>query len=273
VLVLLRTRVPLHLQIMGVATAAVVLLVGLTAAVIRLPTAPAAVIGLGAAVLALLVSIDAVRSPFGRHAAALLGAVSVGCLLRLTAVLVASVGWSRPLLAVTVPRVLATGAFVLEALAIGLGLAWIAARSRKVTTPATFVVLVIAFLLTRQVIVAPAETTAVATVLLRGGVERLLVRPEPFVPRLALVFAAVLAPLTATAVLFARGQVPALSGAIALALLVRSTAEMPMGAIVLLIASLTVLLAARDERGFWAAMVANPPPAARDHDDHDPPRS
>jgi hypothetical protein len=267
VLVLLRTRVPLYLQIMGVTTSAIVLLVGLTAAVIRLPTAPAALIGLGAAVLALLVAIDAARSPFGRHAAMVLGAVSIASLLRLAAVLVSSLGSSRAALAVTTPRALATGAFVLEALAIGLGLAWVASRSRRITTPATFVVLIIAFLLTRLVIVSPLETTSAGTVLLRGGVERLLVRPDPFLPRTAVVFAAVLAPLTASAALFARGQVPALSGAIALALLVRSTAEMPMGAITLVIASLTVALAARDERGFWATMVAHGPRAADGDDD------
>jgi hypothetical protein len=90
-----------------------------------------------------------------------------------------------------------------------------------------------------------------ALVLLRRVADRLVVRPEPYVPQAIGIFMAFLPPLVAIAALFARTLVPALTGSIALLLLARGSPEMPLGAISLLIAALAIPLAARDDRGIW----------------------
>jgi len=220
----------------------------------------AALVGVCGASFALIAAWDGLRAPFARAAAAVVGLVGAASLIRLVSVgaAVVAVRAGKPPTSVTLARGLATFAFVLDAAAIAAATTWIASRSRRVATPATIVAVIAAFVLTRQVLLLdPGEVGPLGHVL-RRGVERLLTRPEPFIPMPIRAFVALLAPLVAAAALLAHGRVPALSGAVALALVVGSSAEMPLGAMCLLIASFTLALAARDDRGVWDMIMASP---------------
>jgi hypothetical protein len=85
--------------------------------------------------------------------------------------------------------------------------------------------------------------------------DRLSPRPEPLVPIAVRFFVAALAPLVAVAVLLSKHLVPGFAAAIALALLVGAAPEVPLHAVALLVASLTLALAAHDERGIWETLT------------------
>ncbi|MEJ7735492.1 MAG: hypothetical protein WKG00_40685 [Polyangiaceae bacterium] len=254
------------LQIAAVAVTGCVLMLGLAGAVARLPPTPKAIIGVASAGLALLVAWDSRRVPFARLAAAVLGAVGLGALLRLAAVALVpltreavSAGAPTPLLGAAVPRAVATFAFALELLSLLFAFAWLAGRSRKLTTPATVAVLVIGFLLTSQALATPVDGEGLALVTLRRAVEQLLTRPQPFGPRAALAFVAVIGPLVALAALFIKSPLPALGASIALAMVARGATEMPLGALSLVLAAATLALASRDERGLWVGLTKDGP--------------
>ena len=65
------------------------------------------------------------------------------------------------------------------------------------------------------------------------------------------------APLLGVAALFARGQMPAIAGAVALALFARPSTDVPLSALALTLAALSTPLAARDDRGMWAVLMTN----------------
>jgi hypothetical protein len=126
-------------------------------------------------------------------------------------------------------------------------------------------------LLTRQALLAGHDDAGPATVLLGRALERLVTQPAPVIPASIQLFVAALAPLIALVALFRR-QVPpregadpsaprarlpaSLGAAIALSLLVRDAPEMPLGALFLVIAGLSLALTADDDRGVWAAISA-----------------
>ena len=92
--------------------------------------------------------------------------------------------------------------------------------------------------------------------LFRRALDRLLTRPAPVVPLSMQLFVAALSVVVVALALVAPPRLPALGGALALLLVARSAPEVPLGALSLVIAALCIALAARDERGFWAAMLA-----------------
>lgn len=271
VLLLQRQRAGMVLQIAAVAVTGCVLMLGLVGVVTRVPATGKAVIGVASAALAVLVAWDAMRVPFARMAGAALGAVGVGALLRLGAVALVpltreavSAGATPPLLGPGVPRLVATLAFALEVIALLFTFAWLGARSKKLTSPVTITVLVVAFLITSQALVAPTEGEGLTLITLRRAVEQLLTRPQPFGPRAALAFVAVVAPIAALAALLVRSPVPALGAVIALAMVARGATEMPMGALAMVLAAATLALASRDQRGLWAGLTKEA--AAREPD-------
>jgi hypothetical protein len=73
------------------------------------------------------------------------------------------------------------------------------------------------------------------------------------------VFLETTAPLLGAAVLVARGQMPAVTGALALALVARPSTDIPLSAMALVLAALSAPLAARDQRGMWASLLSGRP--------------
>lgn len=281
-----RSRLPAAFRVGALGLGGVAILVSLLASPRReiLPFVMVGVMVFAASVLALLAAWSAVRVPFARPAALVVGLIGLAGLVRLIAVSLAYQAteprWAR--LAVGA-RGVATVSIVLELGAALIATAWIASRARKLASPATLVVLGLALILTRQALHADVDDAGVLSLLLRRTAERLLTRPEPFLPLGLSLFLAFLAPLLASAVLLSgaapppRGGAPrpsdipavapvppAIRAAIALALLVRGAPEMPLSGLLLVIAALGLALASRDERGVWDAINATPQASSPD---------
>jgi hypothetical protein len=278
ILAVSRSRLPAMVRLGAPGLGGVVILVSLLAAPRRemLPALMVGLMVLCASALALLSAGSALRAPFARAAAIVVGLVGLAGVVRLLAVGLAyqavEPGWSRLALGA---KSVATVGLLLELGAAFIATAWIAARARKLTSPATLVVLGLALLFTRQALRADLDDASIFSLFLRRAAERLVTRPEPFLPPGLSIFLAFLAPLVAGATLLLRsapppreegsGQParpsvapvpPAVRAALALALLVRGAPEMPVSGLLLVIAALSVALAARDERGVWDAIFS-----------------
>jgi hypothetical protein len=171
-------------------------------------------------------------------------------------------GWSR---LASVARGAATVGFLAGGLAVAAAAAWLTVRSKRMPSPAVVGALGVALLLTRQALLAERDDAGPGTLLVRSAAERLLARPAPYLPLGFQIFVVLLAPLLAALALLApRGSAsggartapipPAVGAAIALALLVRDTPEIPLAGLALVIAALAAALAAHDERGIWDAI-------------------
>jgi hypothetical protein len=68
------------------------------------------------------------------------------------------------------------------------------------------------------------------------------------------------APLLGIAALTARGQMPAIAGSVALVLFARPSTDVPLSALALALAAVCTPIAARDDRGMWAVLMANSHP-------------
>jgi hypothetical protein len=236
------------------------IIVSLFSAAMRVPGLSLGVVGVASTALALASAWDAYRSPFARRTALVLGLIGAAGAVRLASIGLAVLAASRasgPL--ASVARGVATGSFVLDALALFTAMAVLATNGKKVTSPLTTAALVLAFLATRQAMLGGADDTDTVSLLLRRAATRFLTRPEPFVPFQVQFFVGFLAVFAAVSALFGRGQLPALAAALALALVARGSPDMPLGALVLVLASMSVVLAARDDRGLWATISAEQP--------------
>ncbi|WP_437299921.1 hypothetical protein [Sorangium sp. So ce426] len=264
-----RSRVPYALRIGAIVAGSFVILVVLHATVQRVPDLSAALIGVSAAILALGSAWEALRVPFVRPVAAALGLIGASALVRLAGVLLAV--WandrgSKALAGAT--SSVATAAFALDALAVlaatvALG-AGREARPRdaepprpRLVSPLSLVALASALFATRAALAGAADDASMVEALFRRALDRLLTRPAPVVPLSIQLFVAALSVVVVALALVAPPRLPALGGALALLLVAGSAPEVPLGALSLVIAALCIALAARDERGFWAAMLAN----------------
>ncbi|WP_437281808.1 hypothetical protein WME90_15020 [Sorangium sp. So ce375] len=264
-----RSRVPYALRIAAIVAGSFVILVVLHATVQRVPDLSAALIGVSAAILALGSAWEALRVPFVRPVAAALGLVGASALVRLTGVLLAV--WandrgSKALAGAT--SSVATAAFALDALAVfAAAVALGASRDARprdgepprprLVSPLSLVALASALFATRAALAGAADDASMVEALFRRALDRLLTRPAPVVPLSMQLFVAALSVVVVALALVAPPRLPALGGALALLLVARSAPEVPLGALSLVIAALCVALASRDERGFWAAVLAN----------------
>jgi hypothetical protein len=263
-----RSQSPYRLRVVAILSGSFVILVVLHATVRRVPDLPSALLGVSAAVLAVSAAWDALRAPFARRCAGALGLVGLGALVRLLGVLLAMRAEGKGSSAlVATARTVATASFALEALAVLVAAAALSTRSKtraageppsppRLTSPLTILALAVALLATRQALAGSRDDASIADVLLHRAFSALLVRPAPAVPLVVQLFVAALSVVVAILALVVPPGLPALAGALALLLIARSAPEVPLNALSLVISALSVALAARDDRGFWAAVVA-----------------
>lgn len=254
-----RAQASWALRIWAIVAGGFAILVGVSAAALPMPRLSLGVSAAFVTVLALACAWDARKAHFARPAAFVLGATGLASLFRLVAVFVtayaASANPPRPsALLLTVARGAATASFALEVI-VAFGVAIIIAQgSRKLANPMTTVALVLAFLCTRQASLGHLEDAGPVSILLHRAADRFLSLPEPFLPPAARMFLVFFSLVMAVCVLFAKRQVPALAGAMSILLLARSSSDMPLGALSLVVASIGVALASRDQRGLWSAI-------------------
>jgi hypothetical protein len=250
-----RSRLPLPARLGAITLGGFAILPTIWAVHQPVPDLSAALVGGGAALVALLAAPTALRAPFSRGPALVVVLVAVGGLVRLGGVALAfqaaAQGWSR---LAPFARALSTAAFLADTLALGVAVAWIAARSKRLTSPGSVVVLALALLCTRQALAGRADGVHALDVLLWRVAARLTTRPDPAVPVAFQLFVAFLGPLVAAWALLARGTLAPLGAAVALALCAHGALEMPPSALMLLIGGLGLALAAHEGRGLWASL-------------------
>ncbi len=264
-----RSHAPYALRIGAILAGSFVMLIVLHATIERVPGSSSALIGVLAAALAIGAAWDAWRAPFARPAALVVGLTGAGALIRLMGVALAIRAADAPSPGLAGPaRGFATAAFVVDGLSILVAVAALAPRRRAaaeegsplpLASPLVLLALVLSFLAARQGLAGGREDAGTVDLIVRRALDRLLARPAPLFPIGAQLFAAALALLAALVLLAARREVAALAGALALALVARSAPDAPLGALSLVIAATGLALAARDDRGLWAAILSRAP--------------
>jgi hypothetical protein len=223
----------------------------------------AAALGIAASCFGLGAAWIAYRAPFARVPALVLGLVSAGSLFRTGGVALAitfcdTTAHGRASAVVTWA---ATVAFACDTLGIASAVAWIAACSKRVTSPTTIVVLFVALVLTRQALCGGrGDDGHVLNLLLWGASERLMSSPTGSAPLAFRVFIAFLAPLTAIALLMDQRTLPPFGAAVALALAGHGAVEMPPCAWMVILAALAMALVSNNPRAMWDALG---PPESR----------
>jgi hypothetical protein len=257
-----RSRLPLGVRLGALTLGGFAILPTVWALHEPVPDLSAVLVGGSASLLALVATPSALRAPFARGPALVLGLVALGSVVRLGAVALVlrstQPPWLAPLL-----NVASTAAFLADTLALAAAIGWIAARSRRLTSPASMVLLALALLCTRQALAGRGDDLRPLDVMLWRVAQRLTSRPDPAFPLAFQVFVAFLGPMVASAALLARGALGPLGAAVALALCARGSVEMPPCALMLMIAALGLALAAGDGRGLWAAIGGASPARGR----------
>jgi hypothetical protein len=257
VLVVARSAVAPMVRTAALSLGGLVTLLVLSAAPSRSPDATLAAIGVASSALAIVAAWSARRAVLARGAAIAIGAVGLSSLARLAAIGLLAHTHDHAALASGAARVLAATSLGLDGLALLAGASTLAPprASGKLVSPALVVTLVLGLVLARYVVAGPDEGSF-AAILLRRSLQRLVTRPA--VPHLDALraFVTALAPLVALAALASRRLVPAVSAALALALMVRSTPETPLCGLVLAIAALALALGSQGGRTLWAALEA-----------------
>ncbi|EYF07403.1 hypothetical protein [Chondromyces apiculatus] len=276
VFMVVQTPAPVALRVFAVvATSLAVVEVIVASGRERVPDLMALTSGGVTASLSLLAAWDARRSVFSRQAGLVLGLAGTGALLRVVAALVADSAVSGASLAIgSIARGIATGAFAFDGLAALTAVAGLRKRSeaggsgggggagsgeppQQLFSPLILLALALAFVVTRYAAGAGSSEAHPVELLLFRALERLSVRPVPAAPVGAQHFVAALSIVVALLALAARRPTPALSAVVALAMLGRGMVGAPLGSMSLALASLGVVLAARDERGLWAALLGS----------------
>lgn len=261
-----RTGGPLWERAAWLALGGAVLFVGLRASALRLTPDAALVLGCAAALSALLAGGAALRQlPMRRYAWPFL-LLGVGALVRLVALALGVWALELPFDVASHARTLATVALALEVLGLLTALAAAAPSRGRLVRPEALVALALALFATRGAILGADPDAGPAAVLLHRAVVFLGASPATWASPALSTFATLLTPVTAVTVLVIGGRSP-LTGALVLALLTRTTPEIPLCGSGLFVASAALSLAARDGRALWeslgvggAGSPSRPPP-------------
>ena len=214
---------------------------------------------LASGLVAMFASYEAMAVPRTRALGVLLVTAGTAALLHLAGTVLAWHAGEHALYrAATLARMLATASVLFDTIALLTGFAWLTTRTSAVTVwgarVALFVACILAWGAARG---GPHDGSPLWQVVTYRAVERLLAPPPPYVWIPYRYVLETCAPLLGIVALLARGQMPAVTGALALALIARPTTDVPLSALALTLAALSTPLAARDDRGMWAVLMAN----------------
>ncbi len=252
-LAILRARVSSFVRFAVIVCGGLVTLTTLPSMALRISEETLIISGSMSCALALVAALDTMRIPFARATSIIVGGIGLGGVTRVIAIVL--------LTRERVPsgyRVIAQAAstvgLVIDGLAMAIAVGFVSSRNRGPSSPATIVALGAALVATRVALGGAAEDAGLVSVLFDRASRALIVRPEPLVSQAVVTFFAFAAPALAIAVLATPTLTPALSGAIALALLAHGAPDVPLCGLMLVLASLATILASRDDRGIWTAI-------------------
>ena len=214
---------------------------------------------LASGLVAIFASYEAMAVPRTRALGVLLATAGTAALLHLGATVLAWHAGEHALYkSALFARGLATASVLFDTIALLTGFAWLTTRSTLSTVwgarVALFVACVLAWGAARG---GPNDGAPLWQVVTYRALDRLLTPPPPYVWIPYRYVLETCAPFLGVVAVFARGQMPAVTGALALALIARPATDVPLSALALTLAALTTPLAARDDRGMWAVLMAN----------------
>jgi len=253
VLAILRAPVSAFVRLATVICGGLVTLATLLSMATRMPGGTLVISAGLTCALALVAAWDTMRVPFARAASIILGGIALGGVTRVFAIALLTrdqVPSGYRVMAQTASTV----GLVLDGLAMAVAVGFVSSRNRKPSSPATIIALGAALVATRLALGGAAEDAGNVSVLFDRAARALIARPEPLTSQAVTTFFAFAAPALAIAVLATPTLTPALSGAIALALLAHGAPDVPLCGLMMTIASVATILAARDHRGIWAVI-------------------
>jgi hypothetical protein len=229
-----------------------------------LPERASIVVALASGLVAIFASYEAMTVPRTRALGVLLVTAGTAALFHLAATVLAWHAGEHALYReAAIARLVATASVLFDTIALLTGFAWLTTRTNVLTVwgarIALFVACVLAWGAARG---GPQEGSPLWQIVTYRAVERLLAPPPPYVWVPYRYVLETCAPLLGLVAVLARGQMPAVIGAMGLALVARPTTDVPLSALALTLAALTTPLAARDDRGMWAVLMANSPDRA-----------
>lgn len=258
---LVRSRVALSARVMAVVIALPIVLASSLSVALRLPAIMSLGLAVGSGTLAIALGMEAMREKSTRRAGIVPCWVGFGSLLRGVGAFAAEHAATQGrdvesiVSAYELARILATAGLAMWGIALVIAASWLAQQEWKLYGARTLVVVLATVVLTRAASAPVDDLTPIWQVVARRGAQSLLTRPPPHVPDWVSMAIAIAAPLLATALLTLRKVVTAVSGGLALIILVGASAEIPILAMCLIAGSIALVLAGRDPRGVWAALM------------------
>lgn len=258
---LARSRLALSARTLAVVVSVPVVVSATLSMLLRLP--PLASLGLtaSASTLAIALGLEAMREKSTRRAALVPCLIGLASLLRgvgaFAADHAATVGRDVDSIvsAYELARIVATASLALWGIALVVTATWLAQQEWRFFGARTLVVVLATVILTRAASAPVDDLTPIWQVVARRAAQGLLTRPPPHVPDWVAMGIAIFAPLLAAALLTLRRVVTAISGGLALVVLVGGSAEVPILAMCLIAGTIALVLAGRDPRGVWAALL------------------
>jgi hypothetical protein len=213
------------------------------------------VLGTVSGLLALVAAREAL--PVGRTRAVglVLGITGLAALLHVTGSTLAWYAGERALYRLALSaRWVATAGVAFDAVAVLGALTWISTRNRVINAWATRICLLVAMVIVWGAVRGARENAPLWQVVAHRALDRLLATPTPYVwlPLRHLLEAT--APLLGLVAIATRRQIPSVMASIALVLVARPTTDVPLSALAIALAALSVTLAAHDDKSMWATV-------------------
>jgi hypothetical protein len=217
-------------------------------------------IGAASALLALASAREGFLVPRTRALGMVLAATGFAVLLHVAALYLAFYAGEHAMYGIAVAaRVLATVSLAFDMFALLAALTWLSTRTRSAdgtpdhqlrwtTRAALLVASIVAFLAIR----GASDQASVLEIVAYRSIARLITVPAPYVWLPLRYLLEALAPCLAIVTLTTPRQLPIVLSSLALVLVSRPTADVPLCALALAAAGLCTCIAARDERGVWA---------------------
>jgi hypothetical protein len=252
-------RVSLVTRVLLVALTGLVLFACMWAARARLPPVGSLVVGCLSGAVAGVGTVEALRQPRTRAIGVVLGLTALAALVRvLAAGVLALLPEPKALAFSPAASVLATCSSVLHLLALLVALVWIATRRRTVAPPSTMLSLALAVLASWAAAKGARAAASVGYLFVARALERLTPSPTPALHPAVVTFVAALGPVLAGGAVLTPRQIPSVTGALALALVGGVLLDAPAHALIVTLASLAAVLASRDDRAMWEALLGRP---------------
>jgi hypothetical protein len=211
------------------------------------------VLGATSGLLALIAAREAL--PVGRTRAVglVLGMTGLAAVLHVAATSLAWYAGERALYRLALSaRGLATAGVVFDTIAVLGALTWVSTRDRRLNTWTSRTCLLVAVFVVWAAARGVREAAPFWQLVAHRALDRLLSVPTPYVWLPLRLLLEATAPLLALVAIATRHQIPSVMGSMALILVARPTTDVPLSALAIALAALSIPLAAHDEKSMWA---------------------